>query len=211
MTDIALDDALSIIAHMAFDASRARPGSSWLIDAASLGRSIRPASLVRQGARLTLILLVLACWLVGWLVAGAGATHAASPPPSQAAEVWPVEAAFREAVQLWADERFEILWARGMLASRYRVSREAFVRGMRHRVVKPTCCWGQLRNVQVHLQTAEEALVEAQIGVDVKTLGTTVVRSLLVYLRREEGMWRIALEDFLTRPEDGLSGLRGLW
>ena len=28
---------------------------------------------------------------------------------------------------------------------------------------------------------------------DVKTLGTTVVRSLLVSLRREEGVWRIAL------------------
>jgi hypothetical protein len=150
-------------------------------------------------------------WLVVWLALGAGATSAASPPPSRPAEVWPVEAAFREAVQLWADEQFEILWERGLLASRYRVSREAFVRGMRHRVVKPTCCWGRLRSVQVHLQTPEEALVEAQIGVDVKTLGTTVVRSMLVYLRREEGVWRVTLEDFLTRPEDALSGLRGRW
>jgi len=42
---------------------------------------------------------------------------------------------------------------------------------MRHRMVKPTCCWGQLRTGQVHLQTAEEAVVEAQVGVDVKPLG----------------------------------------
>jgi hypothetical protein len=82
---------------------------------------------------------------------------------------------------------------------------------MRHRMVKPTGCWGQLHTVQVHLQTAEEALVEAQIGVDVKTLGTTVVRSMLVSLRREEGVWRVTLEDFLTKPEDALSGLRGRW
>jgi hypothetical protein len=122
-----------------------------------------------------------------------------------------VEAAFREAIQLWADERFEALWEHGLLSSRYRVSREAFVQGMRHRVIKPTCCWGRLRAVRVHPQATDEALVEAQVGVDVKTLGTAVVRTMLVSLRREEGVWRVRLEDFLTKPEDGLSGLRGPW
>ena len=78
---------------------------------------------------------------------------------------------------------------------------------MRHRVLKPTCCWGQLRTVQVHLETTEEALVEAQVGGDVKTLGTTEVRSITVYLRREEGVWRVALEDFLTSPGEGPFGL----
>jgi hypothetical protein len=114
-------------------------------------------------------------------------------------------------LQLWADEQFEALWERGLLSSRYRVSREAFVQGMRHRVIKPTCCWGRLRAVQVHLQATGEALVEAQAGVDVKTLGTAVVRTMLVSLRQEEGVWRVALEDFLTKPEDALSGLRGPW
>jgi hypothetical protein len=38
----------------------------------------------------------------------------------------------------------------------------------------------------------------------VRTLGTTAVRSMLVYLRREEGGWRVALEDFMTTPEVGL-------
>jgi hypothetical protein len=80
---------------------------------------------------------------------------------------------------------------------------------MRHRVVKTTCCWGQLRAVGIHPHATDEALVEAQVGVDLKTLGATVVRSMLVALRREEGVWRLRLEDFLTRPEDGLSGLRG--
>jgi hypothetical protein len=31
-----------------------------------------------------------------------------------------VEAAFREAVELWADEQFEVLWERGLLSSRDR-------------------------------------------------------------------------------------------
>jgi hypothetical protein len=34
---------------------------------------------------------------------------------------------------------------------------------------------------------------------------------MLVYLRREEGGWRVRLEDFLTKPEDALSDLRGRW
>jgi hypothetical protein len=149
--------------------------------------------------------------LLSWLVLGGAHSGAATPLPAQLTDLWPVELAFREAVQLWADERFEALWERGLRASRYRVPREVFVRGMRHRVVTPTCCWGQLRDVRVHPRTEGEALVEAQVGVDVKTLGTTVMRSMIVYLRREEGVWRVALEDFLTKPEDGLpGGLPGL-
>jgi hypothetical protein len=175
------------------------------------GAAHRLRGRVWTAAPLAHALLVLAWPLVAWPVVGVGDSRTPAPHASQAAEVWAVEAAFREAFQLWADERLDALWARGLLASRDRVSREAFVRGMRHRVVKPTCCWGQLPAVQVHLQTAEEALVEAQVGVDVKTLGTTVVRSMLVYLRREEGGWRVRLEDFLTKPEDALSDLRGRW
>jgi hypothetical protein len=156
-------------------------------------------------------LVVLLLGLVVWLPFGAATTDAASPPAPQLAEVWPVEAAFREAVQLWANEQFEALWELGLRASRYRISREAFVRGMRHRVVKPTCCWDRIHVVRVHLQATDEALVEAQVGVDVKTLGTTVRRLMIVYLRQEEGVWRVTLEDFLTKPEDALSGLRAPW
>jgi hypothetical protein len=142
--------------------------------------------------------------LLTWLVLGMAENNAGSPSTHRLPEVWPVEAAFREAVRLWFDERFEALWDRGLLTSRYRVPREMFARWMRQRVIKPTCCWGQLGSVRVHLQTAEEAIVEAQVGVDVKTLGTTVMRSMLLRLRREEGAWRVTLEDFLTQPEVGL-------
>jgi hypothetical protein len=193
MTETALSGPFSLMVHVASHAPRAGPPCPMGV------------------ARLTPALSVLPVWLVVWLVLGAGATHAAAPAPSPPTEVWPVEAAFREAFQLWADEQFETLWERGLLSSRYRVSREAFVRGMRHRVIQPTCCWGQLRAVRVHRLARDEAAVEAQVGVDVKTLGTTVVRSMLVSLRREEGVWRVTLEDFLTKPEDALSGLRGRW
>jgi hypothetical protein len=142
--------------------------------------------------------------LLIWFALAMGESQVASPFPPQPTEVWPVEAAFREAMQLWADERFEALWQRGLLASRHRVPPDVFARWMRHRVVKPTCCWGQFREVRVHFQGTTEAIIEAQVGVDVRTLGTTVVRSMLVYLRREEGDWRVALEDFMTKPEVGL-------
>jgi hypothetical protein len=162
-------------------------------------------------ARLPHACCILALSLALGLVCDVGGGRADAPLASGSPEGWAVETVFREALQLWADERFDVLWAQGPLASRDRISREAFVSGMRHRLVKPTCCWDRLRSVQVHLHGTDEALVEAQVGVDVKTLGTTVVRSMLVAVRREEGVWRVRLEDFLTKPEDGLSGLRGLW
>jgi hypothetical protein len=205
MTPRALKDVLSLITRVPADTRRAWAATPWRIGPASLDLAMRSAAGVCRAVPLTTALCVL------WLALGAGAAHAASPPASLPAEVWPVEAAFREALQLWADEQFEVLWARGLLSSRYRVSREAFVRAMRHRVIKPTCCWGRLRAVRVHPQATDGALVEAQVGVDVKTLGTTVVRSMLVSLWWEEGVWRVTLEDFLTRPDDGLSGLRAPW
>jgi hypothetical protein len=182
-----------------------------LIDPANLGPAMPSASGICRASRLTTALFALTLGLVVWLALGEGATCAAKPPASRTAEVWPMEVAFREAVQLWADEQFEDLWARGLLASRYRVSREASIQGMRHRVIKPTCCWGRLHAVRVHPHATDEALVEAEVGVNLKTLGTTVVRSMLVYLQQEEGVWRIRLEDFLTKPEDALSGLRAPW
>jgi hypothetical protein len=176
-----------------------------------LSLAMRSASSVCHAARLMTTLFVMPCWFIVWFAFGAGTTHAASSPAFQPADVWPVEAMFRQAIQLWADERFEALWEHGLRASRYRISREVFVRGMRHRVVKPTCCWDQIHTVRVHLQATDEAFVEAQVGVDVKTLGTTVRRGMIVYLRQEEGVWRITLEDFLTKPEDAQSGLRAPW
>jgi hypothetical protein len=211
MIDPVLSDGLRTMAQLTADLRRVWADTSWLIRLATLSLAVRSASGVCQAARLTTALFVLPVGLVVWWAFGTGATHAASPPAPEPAEVWPVEAAFREAIQLWADEQFEALWERGLLASRYRVSREVFVRGMRHRVLKPTCCWDQIHAVRVHPQGTDEALVEAQVGVDLKTLGTTVVRRMLVALRREAGGWRVRLEDFLTRPEDSLSDLRAPW
>jgi hypothetical protein len=211
VTDTVLHDALGLITQVAVDTRRVWADTPGLIDPANLGPAMPSASGICRASRLTTTLFVLPLGLVVWLAARVGTTHAASPPASSSAEVWAVEMAFREAVQLWADERFEALWERGLWASRYRISREVFVRGMRHRVVKPTCCWDQIHAVRVHPQATDEAFVEAQVGIEVKTLGTTVRRRMIVYLRQEEGVWRVTLEDFLTKPEDAQSGLRAPW
>jgi hypothetical protein len=211
MIDTVLHDAPSLITRIAADTRRVWADTPGLTAPATLGLAMPSASGVRQAIRLTAFFFVLPLWLVACLLFGTPDSHAASPSPSRPTEVWPVEAAFRGAVQLWANEQFEALWEHGLRASRYRISREVFVRGMRHRVLKPTCCWDQIHAVQVHLQATDEALVEAQVGVDVKTLGTTVRRRMIVYLRQEEGIWRVTLEDFLTKPEDAQSGLRMPW
>jgi len=61
----------------------------------------------RRAGRTLLRLAVLV--LLAWLILGVGHSDAASPLPPQRAEGWPEEVAFREAVELWADERFEAL------------------------------------------------------------------------------------------------------
>jgi len=115
-----------------------------------------------------------------------------------------VEAAFKEAVRLWADERFEALWEQGLLRSRYLFPKEAFILRMRDRAVKPACCWRQVQEVTVHLRSSEEALVEAKMGFDSRTRGTSFDQTLTFYLRWEEGRWRVALEDFLFKPDETL-------
>jgi hypothetical protein len=211
MTDTGLHDAPNLITRVAADTRRVWANTTGLIAPATLGLAIPSALGVSQAARLTSFLCVLPLGLFVCVLLGTCDGHAASSSPSRATEVWPVETAFREAVQLWANEQFEALWEHGLRASRYRISREVFVRGMRHRVVKPTCCWDQIHAVRVDLQATDEAFVEAQVGIDVKTLGTTVRRSMIVYLRQEEGIWRVTLEDFLTKPEDAQSSLRAPW
>jgi hypothetical protein len=148
---------------------------------------------------LSLLLVILA------IVPAAGSRReerTRAPAVPLPAETAPVEEAFRQAVQLWAKGQFGVLWARGVLESRYQVSKEAFIRSMQQRAVAPTCCWGQLRAVTVHLLSREDALVEATLGIDKKTLGTTVERTLLFHLRLEEGEWRVALEDFMFKPAE---------
>jgi hypothetical protein len=183
VTDTVLQDALGRSTQVAVDTRRVWADTPGLIDPANLGPAMPSVSGICRASRLTTTLCVLPLGLVVWLAARVGTTHAASPPASSSAEVWAAEMAFREAVQLWADERFEALWARGLWASRYRISREVFVGGMRHQMIKPTCCWGQVRAVRIHPQATDEALVEAQVGVEVKTLSTTVRRRMIVYLR----------------------------
>jgi hypothetical protein len=58
--------------------------------------------------------------------------------------------------------------------------------------------------VTVHLRSSEEALVEAKMGFDSRTRGTSFDQTLTFYLRWEEGRWRVALEDFLFKPDETL-------
>jgi hypothetical protein len=87
---------------------------------------------------LTWVLSLLLVPLAVWPAAGPGregrTLPTATPLPAETA---PIEEAFRQAVQLWAKGQFDELWARGLLESRYQVSKEAFIRWMRQRAVTP--------------------------------------------------------------------------
>ncbi len=145
-------------------------------------------------------------WWLSPLVVLLGLAGSSLPTLSSGQESLPaaVEAAFKGAVRLWADERFEALWEQGLLRSRYLFPKEAFISKMRDRAVKPACCWRQVQEVTVHLPSSGEALVEAKMGFDSRTRGTSFDQTLTFYLRWEEGTWRVALEDFLFKPDETL-------
>jgi mono/diheme cytochrome c family protein len=71
------------------------------------GAAHRLMGRVWTAAPLAQALLALAWPLAAWPVVGVGDRRTPAPPAAQAAEVWAVEAAFREAFQLWAAERLE--------------------------------------------------------------------------------------------------------
>ncbi|MFN3477567.1 MAG: hypothetical protein ACK4Z6_08490 [Candidatus Methylomirabilales bacterium] len=125
-------------------------------------------------------------------------------PAVQAAEAEAIEGAFREAVSLWASERFETLWERGDARTREMISKEEFVFRMRDRALRPACCFRQVQELTVKFQTPQDAFVEAKMGFDSRTRGTTLDTILTFYLRKEEGEWRVAVRDFLRLPDETL-------
>lgn len=142
--------------------------------------------------------------LFAFLFVGPGGAKAASSTEPLKADAFQVEGAFREAVRLWADERFEALWGQGLLQSRYLFPKEEFIFKMRDRALRPACCWRQVQEVTVHLRSAGDALIEAKMGFDSRTRRNSFDQTLTFYLRWEEGEWRVALEDFLFKPDETL-------
>jgi len=146
-----------------------------------------------------------ATWRISLLVVLLGLVGSGGPALSSEQEsAAAVEAAFKGVVRLWADERFEALWEQGLLRSRYLFPKEEFIFKMRDRALRPACCWRQVQEVTVHLRSAGDALIEAKMGFDSRTRRNSFDQTLTFYLRWEEGEWRVALEDFLFKPDETL-------
>ncbi len=146
------------------------------------------------------VCLVIVLGVLAW---GAQAVYA----QAQAPETDVIESAFREAVSLWASERFETLWERADAATRKSIPKEQFVFKMRDRTLRPACCFRQVQELAVTFQTPEDALVKAKMGFDSRTRGTTFDTTLTFFLRKEEGEWRVAVSDFLRLPDESLHRL----
>lgn len=128
-------------------------------------------------------------------------------PHLQAAETEAIESAFREAVALWASERFEALWEGADAFTRQSISKEQFVFQMRDRALRPACCFRQIQDLKATLLTPVDALVTTKMGFDSKTRGTTLDTTLTFALRKEEGAWRVVVRDFLRLPDETLHRL----
>jgi hypothetical protein len=137
-----------------------------------------------------------------FLLMGPEATKADPMDEAQA-----VERAFRETVELWATERFETLWERGDRFSRQAIPKEMFLFRMRDRALQPACCFRQIQEVKVSVLSSQDASVATTMGFDSKTRGNSFDAVLTFYLRKEEGEWRVTLEEFLSKPDETLHRL----
>ncbi|HWP34001.1 MAG TPA: hypothetical protein VNM66_00245, partial [Thermodesulfobacteriota bacterium] len=156
--------------------------------------------LVRLAAALLALLL-----LPAPAPAGRGEAEAAGCEPEVAASA---EAAFREAIDLWKDGRYEALYERGYLEQQAALPVEDFVRLMRREDRKLQCCWLTLRQVRL-LCDGPEVWVRARIGYEVagylfdparqRWARDTAPRDVdeLWRLRWQAGAWRVDLYQIL--------------
>jgi len=140
-------------------------------------------------------------------VLGWGAQSLQAQLQSAETDMIEIEGAFREAVSLWASERFESLWERADAATRKSIPQEQFVFTLRQRALRPACCFRQIQELAVTILTPEDAIVKAKMGFDSKTRGTTLDTTLTFSLRKEEGGWRVVARDFLRLPDETLHRL----
>jgi hypothetical protein len=132
--------------------------------------------------------------LIGCLGIHLAAAICLAQPPVEPL-VRDVEAAFRDAMQMWAYKEFWRLWDTSRSESRFRISQKEFTAQMEKGASRPVA-GGAVEDLRVSITTPQTAVVTARISVE-GSIGRvdSVVRSFVFY--HEEGRWRHELSDFL--------------
>ena len=71
---------------------------------------------------------------------------------------------FDSIINLWRDEKYEELYEYGTLSSHVRISKEGFIRGMRHKKFKLMCCGDAAREIDVIYKSPTVVYVKAKMG-----------------------------------------------
>jgi hypothetical protein len=107
-----------------------------------------------------------------------------------------MEAAFREAMELWAYRQFWRLWEVSTSEGRFAVTQSDFAALMERGGARPAA-GRQVEDLKISPTSPQTALVVARIGLEDRPSHPTlsVVRSFLLYF--QDGRWRPQLSDFL--------------
>lgn len=128
------------------------------------------------------------------------------PCPAEVAQS--AEAAFRDALGLWKDGRYEALFERGYLEHQVALPKDDFVRLMRREDRKLQCCWLTLRSVRPACDGADVYL-RATVGYEVAGYLFDPSRQVWAHdtaprdveevwrLRWQAGEWRVDLYQVL--------------
>ncbi len=148
-----------------------------------------------------LILFMLLLFMVFGL-ADISAAKRGKPPSADIDETKRLsERDFDSIIYHWKEERYEELYEYGTLSSHIRVSKEAFIRGMKQKKFKLMCCGDAAREIKVIYKSPTVVYVKAKMGY--KSNIKEAFRHETFKLVFEEGKWRTDIMHILKLPRVG--------
>ena len=107
---------------------------------------------------------------------------------------------FDSIINLWRDEKYEELYEYGTLSSHVRISKEGFIRGMRHKKFKLMCCGDAAREIDVIYKSPTVVYVKAKMGYK-NHLNKEAFRHETFRLVFEGGKWKTDIARILKLPK----------
>jgi len=149
-----------------------------------------------------LVLLAILLFLVFGLVNVTAAKRGKTPSVDADETKRFAERDFDSIINLWRDEKYEELYDYGTLSSHVRISKEAFIRGMKQKKFKLMCCGDAAREIDVIYKSPTVVYVKAKMGYK-NHLNKEAFRHETFRLVFEEGKWKTDIMQIMKLPKGG--------
>jgi len=144
-------------------------------------------------------ILLIACMLAGWTMAGG--SWAADPNALREQAKAEALRGFEEILDLWRGDNYDALYAR--LVHSPGSDAWKFADQLNHSGRRPACCWEKLQEVTVTVVDQGRVDIFARLGIEVEGAGTRFVTRTFS-LVKQGGVWRLPEADVITLAEPNM-------